>query len=142
MVTGYQTGASTIQDASSLQTGFYCKGPKLSLSQWHGANHRDNQKPKHSVYCSIHLFTLRPRSGNVSVQPQLSLEAGWALVLLFLIFHRWQSLKEGFPIGMQQKGENPNEGIYPICQHCLVSQLHAGHAAGLTDKMDDSIEKF
>ena len=43
---------------------------------------------------------------------------------------------------MQQKGENPNEGIYPICQYCLVSQLQAGHAAGLTDKMDDSIEKF
>ena len=43
---------------------------------------------------------------------------------------------------MQQKGENPNEGIYLICQHCLVSQLQAGHAAGLTDKMDDSIEKF
>ena len=78
----------------------------------------------------------------VSVQPQLSLEAGWTLVLLFLIFHRWQSLKEGCPIGTQQKGKNPNEGIYPNCQHCLVSQLQAGHVAGLTDKMDDSIEKF
>ena len=43
---------------------------------------------------------------------------------------------------MQQKGENPNDGIYLICQHCLVSKLPAGHAAGLTDKMDDSIEKF
>ena len=43
---------------------------------------------------------------------------------------------------MQQKGENPNEGIYFICQHYLVSQLQAGHAAGLTEKMDDSIEKF
>ena len=51
-------------------------------------------------------------------------------------------LKEGCLIGMQQKGENPNEGIYLICQHCFVSQLQAGHAAGLTDKMDDSIEKF
>ena len=78
----------------------------------------------------------------MSVQPQLSLEAGWTLVLLFLTFHRWKGLKEGCPIGMQQKGENPNEGIYLICQCCLVSQLQAGHAAGLTDKMDDSIEKF
>ena len=43
---------------------------------------------------------------------------------------------------MQQKGENPNEGIYLVCQYCLISQLQAGHAAGLTDKMDDSIEKF
>ena len=54
----------------------------------------------------------------------------------------WQGLKEGCPIGMQQKGENPNEGIHPICQRCLVSQLQAGHAAGLTDRLDDSIEKF
>ena len=78
----------------------------------------------------------------VSVQPQLSLEAGWTLVLLFLTFHLWQGLKEGCPIGMQQKGENPNEGIHLICQCCLVSQLQAGHAVGLPDKMDDSIEKF
>ena len=78
----------------------------------------------------------------VYVQPQLSLEAGWTLVLLFLTFHRWQGLKEGSPIGTKQKDENPNESIYLICQCCLVSQLQAGHAAGLTDKMDDSIEKF
>ena len=78
----------------------------------------------------------------MSVQPQLLLEAGWTLVLLFLIFHTWWGLKDGCPIRMQQKGENPNEGIYPICQHCLVSQLQAGHVAGLTDKIDDSIEKF
>ena len=78
----------------------------------------------------------------VSVQPQLSLEVGWTLDLLFLIFHRWQGLKEGCPTRMQQKGENPNEGIYPICQHCLVSQLQAGHVAELTDKKDDSNEKF
>ena len=90
----------------------------------------------------IYLHTLRLRSGTVSVQPQLSLEAGRTLVLLFLIFHRWQGLKEGCPIETQQKGENPNEGIYPVCQHCLVSQLQAGHAAGLTNKIDDSIEKF
>ena len=77
-----------------------------------------------------------------SVQPQLSLKAGWTLVLLFLTFHMWRGVQEGCPIGMQQKGEYPNEGIHLVCQHCLVSQLQAGHAAGLTDKMDDSIEKF
>ena len=54
----------------------------------------------------------------------------------------WWGLQEGCPTGMQQMGKNPNQDIYPICQHCLVSQLQAGHAAGLTDKMDDSIEKF
>ena len=70
------SGASTIQDASSLQTGFYSEGPKLRLPQWCGANCGDNQKPKDSVYWSIHLFTLGLRSGTVSVQPQLSLEAG------------------------------------------------------------------
>ena len=78
----------------------------------------------------------------VSVQPQQSHEAGRTLVLLFLTFHRWQGLKEGWPIGTQQKGENPNEVLYPICQHCCVSQLPPGHTAGLTDRMDDSIEKF
>ena len=78
----------------------------------------------------------------VSVQPQLSLKVGWTLVLLLLIFHMWQHLREGCPIAMQQKGENPNEGLYLICQYCCVLQLQTGHAAGLTDKMDDSIEKF
>ena len=74
--------------------------------------------------------------------PNYHLKQGRQLVLLFLIFHRWRGLKEGYPIGTQQKGENPNEGIYLVYQHCCVSQLQAGHASGLTDKMDDSIEKF
>ena len=100
-----------------------------------------NQTLSVLVYAFISI-SLRLRNGMVSVQPQLSLEAGWTLVLLFLIFHGWWGLKEGCPIGTQQKGENPNEGIYLICQYCLVLQLQAGHAAGLTDKMDGSIEKF
>ena len=99
-----------------------------------------NQTLSVLVYTFISI-TLRLRSGTVSVQPQLSLEAGWKLVLLFLIFHMWQGLKEGCPVGTQQKGENQNEVLYPICQHCYVSQLQAGHAAGLTDRMGDSIEK-
>ena len=93
------------------------------------------------VYTFISI-SLRLRSGTVSVQLQLSLKLGWTLALLFLTFHMWQGQKEGCPIGMQQKGENPNEGIYLICQYCIVSQLQAGHAAGMTDKMDDSTEKF
>ena len=43
---------------------------------------------------------------------------------------------------MQQWGENSNEGIHLICQHCLASQLQAGHARGLTDKMNDNIKKI
>ena len=72
----------------------------------------------------VYMFiSLRLRSGMVSVQPQLSLELGWTLVLIFLTFHLWQGQKEGCPIGTQQKGANSNEGIHLICQHCLVSQL-------------------
>ena len=78
----------------------------------------------------------------VSVHANYHLKQGGQLVLLFLFFHRWWGLKEGCPIGMQQKGENPNEGIYLVCQHCLVAQPQAAHAAGLTDKTDDSVEKF
>ena len=100
-----------------------------------------NQTLSVLVYTFISI-SLRLKSGTVSVQLQLSLEAGWILVLLCLTFHLWQGLKEGCPIGMQQKGENLNEGIHLISQHCLVSQLQIGHAAGLTDKMDDRIEKF
>ena len=49
----------------------------------------------------VNTFTsLRLGSGMVSVQPQLLLEAVWTLVLLFLIFQRWQGLKEDCPIGM------------------------------------------
>ena len=81
-----------------------------------------NQTLSVLVYTFISI-SLRLRSGMMSVQPQLSLEAGWTLVLLFLTFHKWWGLKEGCPIGMQQKGESPDEGIYLICQHCLVSQL-------------------
>ena len=54
----------------------------------------------------------------------------------------WWGLKEGCPIGTQQKGENPNKVLYSIPQPCCVSQLQAGHVAGLTDRIDDSIEKF
>ena len=74
------------------------------------------------VYTFISI-SFRLRSGTVSVQPQLSLKLGWTLVLLFLTFHVWWGQKEGCPIGMQQKGENPNEGIHLICQllHCITS---------------------
>ena len=72
----------------------------------------------------------------VSVQPQLS------LVFLFLTFHLWWGLREGCPIGTQQKGENPKEVLHPICQYCYVSQLQAGQGAGVTDRMDDNMEKF
>ena len=114
-------GASTIQDVSSLQTGFYCEGPKLSLPQWSRANCGVNRKP--NTQCTFISISLRLRSGMVSVQPQLSLELGWTLVLLFLTFHVWWGQKEGCSLGMQQKAENPNEGIHLICQHCLVSHL-------------------
>ena len=53
------------------------------------------------LVCTFISIPLRLRNGMVSVQPQLLLEAGWTLVLLFLTFHRWQCLKEGCPIGMQ-----------------------------------------
>ena len=93
------------------------------------------------VYTFISI-SLRLRSGTVSVQPQLSLKLGWTIVLLFLTFNMWWGQNESCPIGMQQMGENPNEDIHLICQYCIVSQLQTGHAVGLTDKMDDSIEKF
>ena len=35
---------------------------------------------------------------------------------------------------IQQQGENPNEVMHLVCQHCLTSQLQAGYTAGLTDK--------
>ena len=54
------------------------------------------------VYTFISI-SLRLGSGMVSVQPQLSFEAGLTLVLLFLTFHMWWGLKEGCPIGLSRR---------------------------------------
>ena len=96
IITEWQYGASTIQDTSSFTHRFLARAQSLDcLSGAELTAGIKKRKPNTSVNWSIPLFTSRLRSGMMSVQPQLSHEAGRTLVLLFLIFHMWLGLKRG-----------------------------------------------
>ena len=115
-------------------TQVYCGGPKCRLPQWLRVNYEAITTTTKSLV--IPFIT----SSEINSEQCLSnpnYHWGWAGHLL-LPFPTSMScvVKQGNqPIGMQYQGKNPNEVMCLVCQHCLTSQLQAGHTAGLADKI-------